>query len=425
VENEPLSFARRWAIAAVATLTMAVSYVDRQALAAIAPIVCAALAIREREYGVLQSAFSLAYLVGTPLSGAVLDRVGARKGLVVAVLVWSVIAGAHSLALTLAGLFVLRLLLGLAESPSFPGAAQTVHKVLLPRERGAGFGVLFVGSSIGAAIAPPLATGLAGAFGWRASFVGVAMVGLLWIPLWVALTSGAAKRVLDGDRSKTQEFKAGEHYRDRPKEEASSDPFARRALALHPAVWRAVLAVLFTSPIMALCFLWTSKILVARAHVAPLQVGKYLWVPPVLFDFASIAFGWLSSRRHRHGTVDASPKLLFAVAAVLAVVGGALIGRATTPWSFVAAVSVAIAGGGAMFALVTEDMLSRVAPTKVSTASGITAASQSVAYVIANPLIGLARERYSDASVATVLGALVIPGALVWLATTPPKRVSP
>ncbi|MBL8680689.1 MAG: MFS transporter [Myxococcales bacterium] len=419
--NQPLSFSRRWAIAAVATLTMAVSYVDRQALAAIAPIVCAALAIREREYGVLQSAFSLAYLVGTPVSGAVLDRVGARRGLVIAVLVWSVIAGLHSIALTIASLFVLRLLLGLAESPSFPGAAQTVHKVLLPSERATGFGVLFVGSSIGAAIAPPLATGLAGAFGWRASFVGVAAVGLLWVPCWIALTSGVAKRVLDGDRV-APEIKSGDHYRDRPKPDESADPFAGRALAAHPAVWRAVCAVLFTSPLMALCFLWSSKILVVRAHIAPLQVGKYLWVPPVLFDLASIAFGWLSSRRHRHATVDGSPKALFAVAAVMAVFGGALIGRADTPWTFVAAVSLAISGGGAMFALLTEDMLSRVSPSKVSTASGITAASQSIAYVIANPLIGVARERYSDAAVTTTLGLLVIPGALVWLATKAPKR---
>ncbi len=401
---------------------MSVSYVDRQALAAIAPVVCAALAIREREYGVLQAAFSLAYLVGTPLSGMVLDKVGARRGLVIAVLLWSAIAGAHAMALSVAALFVLRLGLGLAESPSFPGAAQSVHRVLEPKERAMGFGVLFVGSSLGAAIAPPLATGLAAHFGWRASFVGVAMVGLLWVPLWWMVTAGA-KAALDRDPSRDgAALREGAHYRDGAV--VDEDPYASRSLLAHPAVWRAVVAVLFTSPLMALCFLWAAKILVLRAHVAPLSVGKYLWIPPVLFDLASIAFGALSSRRHRRGVVQSSPKALFAVAATLAVVGSIAIGRCTTPWTFVAAVSVAIAGGGAMFAMLTEDMLSRVSASRVSTASGITAASQSIAYVIANPLIGYARERTTDANITLVLGLLVIPGALVWLLTQAPKRVS-
>ncbi|MFO0557791.1 MAG: MFS transporter [Polyangiales bacterium] len=420
-QEQALSRGARWSIAIVATLTMAVSYVDRQALAAIAPIVCSALSIREREYGVLQSAFSLAYLVGTPLSGIVLDRVGARRGLVLAVLVWSVIAGAHSMAFSLAALFVLRLGLGLAESPSFPGAAQSVHRVLLARERATGFGVLFIGSSLGAAIAPPLATGLAREFGWRSSFVGVALVGLLWIPLWLAVTS-RARAVLDVSKrdEPAPALKEGAHYRDGA--EVERDPNEGVPLLRHSAVWRAVVAVLFTSPLMALCFLWSSKLLVANAGVAPLSVGRFLWIPPVIFDLASIAFGALSSRRHRRGVVQSSPKLLFAIAASMAVTGGVLIGRCRDPWSFVLATSVAIAGGGAMFALLTEDMLSRVSPRKVSTASGITAASQSVAYVLANPLIGYARERSSDAKVCLVIGLLVLPGALVWLFTRAPRR---
>lgn len=408
-------------MAIVATLTMAVSYVDRQALAAIAPIVCSALAIRESEYGVLHSAFSLAYLVGTPVSGIVLDRVGARRGLLIAVLVWSAIAGAHALALSIAALFVLRLGLGLAESPSFPGAAQTVHRVLEPHERAMGFGVLFVGSSIGAAIAPPLATSLAASFGWRASFVGVALVGLLWIPLWLLVTRRARSLLDRAPEAPVAALREGSHYRDATATE-DGDPYRSRSLVMHPAVWRAVVAVLFTSPLMALCFLWSAKLIVHNAHVAPLSVGRFLWIPPVLFDLASIAFGALSSRRHRHGVVHAPPKGLYAAAALMAIVGGVLIGRSDTPWLFVASTSLAIAGGGAMFAMLTEDMLARVAPSRVSTASGITAASQSIAYVIANPLIGLARERTTDAKLTLVIGLLVIPGALVWLLTNPPKR---
>ena len=58
---------------------MSVSYIDRQTLAAIAPSVQKALSIPDRAYGDLVSAFSIAYLVGAPAAGYLIDRIGARR----------------------------------------------------------------------------------------------------------------------------------------------------------------------------------------------------------------------------------------------------------------------------------------------------------------------------------------------------------
>src|SRR5262245_53696994 len=146
---------------------MAVSYVDRQTLAVLAPTVTRVLGISEPEYGFLISAFSIAYLVGAPLSGRLIDAVGARRGLLGAVLIWSLVAAVHALAPGFGVLFALRIALGLAEAPSFPGAAQTIHRALPPAEQARGFGVLFTGSSFGAMVAPPLATFIEARLGWR------------------------------------------------------------------------------------------------------------------------------------------------------------------------------------------------------------------------------------------------------------------
>jgi hypothetical protein len=70
-----------------------------------------------------------------------------------------------------------------------------------------------------------------------------------------------------------------------------------------------------------------------------------------------------------------------------------------------------------LFARLTADMLARVHPTHVSTAAGLTAASQSLAYIVASPLVGRsvdATHAYKSATI--VLGALVVPGAIAWLA---------
>jgi ACS family hexuronate transporter-like MFS transporter len=187
-----------WALALTATMTMAVSYVDRQTLAVLAPTVTHALGISETAYGWLASAFSIAYLVGAPLAGLLIDAIGARRGLLGAVAIWSVVAGLHALVPGFGVLFGLRIALGLAEAPSFPGAAQTVQRAVAPPDRPRAFGFLFTGSSLGAMIAPPLATAIEARLGWRWAFVGTAVVGLSWLPLWLTLAfSTEGRRTLD------------------------------------------------------------------------------------------------------------------------------------------------------------------------------------------------------------------------------------
>ncbi|HEV8321081.1 MAG TPA: MFS transporter [Myxococcota bacterium] len=446
-----------WALALTATLTMAVSYVDRQTFAVLAPTVTKELGISDSAFGWLVSAFSIAYLVGSPIAGQVIDRVGARRGLLGAVLCWSVVAALHCLVPGFGVLFALRIALGFAEAPSFPGAAQTVHRALPPADRARGFGILFTGSSLGAMVAPLLAVWLSSRFGWRAAFLGTAAVGLVWVPVWLAVAfRRGARAALDAPPSA-----APPSHPPPPAELASStltppppSPFTPAPvsesvsafdtsapvppvppstpaspsvgpfeLAYHPAVLRAVAVVVASAPILSFLLNWSAKYLVHDMGLTQAQVGGYLWVPPLLFDVGAIGFGHFASVRARAAGHDgAPPRALFAAAAVLAVAGGLIPwARPGGPWAVMVLSGVAMAGGGGLFALLTADMLARVPPGAVSAAGGVTAAAQSLAYIIANPLIG----RFVDLQgtytyVLVALAAWVVPGCALWLAWKPP-----
>lgn len=408
-EGAPVSRISRgyaWALALTATLTMSVSYVDRQTLAVLAPTVTKALAISEQSYGWLVSAFSFAYLVGAPLAGRFIDRVCARRGLLGAVLVWSGVAALHALVPGFLTLFALRIALGFAEAPSFPGSAQTVHRALPPHDRPRGLGILFTGSSIGAMIAPPLATYFEARLGWRVAFLVTAVVGLAWVPLWLRVAfSREGRRALDVRPATTAS--------------ASSRSPSYGELLLHPAVLRAVVLVLASAPQIAFVLNWSAKYLVRELGLTQRQVGSYLWLPPLLFDAGAVAFGHIASRRIRvHG---GEPERGLVAAATLLALAGAAMPLAPGPWATVLVAGVALAGGGALFALLTADMLARVPPSAISTAGGITAAAQSLAYIVANPLIGRAVEGGgSYAPVVVALGLWVVPGAAVWMMWRPP-----
>lgn len=391
-----------WLLVLVATLTMAVSYVDRQVLAVLAPTVTAALAIDEPSYGLLAAAFSLAYLVGAPLAGRWIDRVGARRGLLLAVLVWSSVSALHALAPGFASLFALRIALGLTESPSFPGATQTVHRALPPEERARGFGVLFTGSSIGAIVAAPLATFVAARFGWRGAMVVTALVGLAWVPLWLAVAwSNEGRARLDRRAPPTTE---------------QVPSFV--ATVRHPAVLRATLLVFASAPVLAFALLWSSKFLVSRYGLSQTEVGGLVWLPPLAFDLGAVAFGDLASRRRDGGT----PRLLVAIGAALSL-AIALVPLADRPSTATALVGVAVTGAGALYALLTSDMLARVPPSCVSVAGGATAAAQSIAYVLVNPLLGKSVQATGSYTAALVaLAVWVVPGVTAWLLLPPPPR---
>jgi ACS family hexuronate transporter-like MFS transporter len=400
------SSARSWILALVATLTMAVSYADRQALAVLAPKVTKALQISEPMYGWLLSAFSLAYLVGAPVAGRWIDGLGARRGLTRAVLAWSVVAALHALVPSLFVLFFLRIALGFAEAPSFPGAAQTVHRALVPEDRPRGFGILFVGSSLGAMVVPPLVATLELHFGYRIAFLGTALAGLAWLPLWWWATSNPEARALL-DRSESAAPAQGSLFR----------------WLREPAVLRGILVILAASPLMSYALNWSSKYLVAVHGLSLQAVGGMLWFPPILYDIGSIGFGIAASAQLRRGGLTSGPPRLLLIISVALASTLALVPHAPTAWLATTTIGVAMAGGGGLFALATSDLLSRVPATAVSTCSGLSAAAQSFAYVIASPLIGWGVQGFGHGSVQASLALWILPGCLAWLLWRPPPRV--
>lgn len=407
-----LTRGQSWALVLAATFTMTISYIDRQALAVLAPTITRELRLSETQYGLLASAFSLAYLIGAPLAGRWIDRVGARRGLLAAVLVWTVASALHALAPGFGALVVFRVLLGFAESPSFPGASQVVHRALPPAERPRGVGVLFTGSSIGSMIAPPIAVALLGVFGWRGALLVSALSGLVWVPLWMGVAwRSPGREVLDAAPEAEEVTAGGEAW------SAWRSPAVRRTLAL----------IIASSPAIGFVLTWSAKYLVRAWGVTQLGVAAFIWLPPLMFDVGSIAFGDLSARlaKHPSNARGGTHPALIAASASLAVGATLAMTAATSPWMAMGFAGAAMFGGGGTYAMIAADMLARIPARGVSTAGGWCASAQALAFVVANPLIGRGVEAYGGyRQVLAALALWAVPGTLAWLVwpRVPPVR---
>src|SRR5262249_23094340 len=92
-------------------------------------------------------------------------------------------AVSSSIALAVLSLAAARFLLGAGEAVMFPASNQFVSRWIPSQERGVANGVIFAGVGVGAGVTPGLITYIMVHYGWRWSFWGSALIGLIagWI----------------------------------------------------------------------------------------------------------------------------------------------------------------------------------------------------------------------------------------------------
>ena len=138
----------RWVVCGLLFFATSVSYMDRQVIALLKPTLFRELYWTERDYTLTVQAFQIAYAAGYLLSGRLVDVIGVRAGLALAVAVWSAAAAGHGLARTVGAFVVCRLALGFAEGANFPAAAKAVGEWFPKRERATAFGLFNAGSNV-------------------------------------------------------------------------------------------------------------------------------------------------------------------------------------------------------------------------------------------------------------------------------------
>src|SRR5882762_1464154 len=111
------------------------SYVDRQALAVLSPVILADTGMSAEHYAEVVSAFSIAYMLANPLWGSVLDYVGLRAGMLMAVALWSAASASHAWMSGFLGFAAVRTLLGFGEGATFPGGLRAAMDSLPPHRQ--------------------------------------------------------------------------------------------------------------------------------------------------------------------------------------------------------------------------------------------------------------------------------------------------
>jgi ACS family hexuronate transporter-like MFS transporter len=253
-------------------LVSLLSYLDRNTLALLSPTILKETHLSGEDYGWVISSFSAAYMLGNPVWGRLLDRIGLRWGMLAAVALWSAASASHALCATFLGFAAARAALGFGEGATFPGGLRAVTQTLPPESRSRGVALAYSGGSLGAILTPLIVTPVALRWGWRAAFLLTGLAGALWLVIWLSLGRTPAL-------ARPHPTSHGEHPR-------LTD---RRLWGLVAAYALGALPLGFV--------LYASPIYLEKAlHLTQKQLGHWLWLPPLGWEVGYFFWGFAIDR---------------------------------------------------------------------------------------------------------------------------------
>ncbi|HTA70761.1 MAG TPA: MFS transporter [Bryobacteraceae bacterium] len=379
----------RWWIATLLFASTTINYIDRQTLSVLAPYLKREFAWSNSDFALLVIAFRAAYAIFQPVSGRVLDRLGTRRGLSLAVLWYSAVAVATSLATGLASFAAFRFLLGAGEAANWPGATKAVSEWFPKSERGLAVAIFDSGSAVGGAIAPVMVIWLYSVSGsWRPAFVVTGVLGIAWLLVWrLVYPSTPIPAIPEDDFIEDQ----GHSW---------------AALLRRKETWGIVLGKALTDPVWFFVTDWFAIYLVSKGFKLEDTLLGF-WIPFLAADLGNFAGGGLSSYCIRRGwPVLKARKLVVLLGGIgmTLLIPTVAISNFTVIIALFATATFSYAAWSTMGLTFPADLYPSNA---VATVSGMSGAAAGIGTIISTFLIGKVTDRYSFEPV--LIGASLLP----------------
>lgn len=281
----------RWQIAIVVVLLImgTIDYLDRSTLSIGNPLIRKDLHLSIAQMGWLLSAFSASYAGFSILAGPATDRWGPRRLLAGGALLWSVVQLVTGAVTGFVQFVVLRLLLGLGETPYFPAGIRATSEWVSKKNRSLAVGAFCSCSGLGLALSGPLLTAIMLAFGWRGMFMTMGAAGLVMGIVWWFMYRRPGERLPGVEIDRPEPADA---------EGAAKDVITARSwvgLFTRPQTWGIMLGFFGNGFLSWIYVTWLPGYFEIARHVTIASTG-WLIAIPFTANFVGILFSGVVAR---------------------------------------------------------------------------------------------------------------------------------
>lgn len=301
----------RWTICSLLFFATTVNYLDRQVLSLLKPTLEEEFGWTNSDYANIASVFQFSYAISMLFAGRIIDKLGTKWGFAWAIIIWSVGAAIHGLAIpmgesvvallgwvgiaavpvSIAGFMLSRAVLGFGESGNFPAAIKATAEYFPKKERALATGIFNSGTNVGAILAPLTVPWIATNWGWEAAFFIIGSIGFLWLIFWFIFYEKPENQ----KRLSKEEF----NYINSDQVESDSENSTKNTEDLswvkllgYKQTWAFAVGKFLTDGVWWFFLFWLPAYLKDQYHMTGTQIILPLTVLYSLTMFGSIGGGW-------------------------------------------------------------------------------------------------------------------------------------
>jgi MFS transporter, ACS family, D-galactonate transporter len=270
-----------WGVLALLTVGVLIAFFDRTSISS-------ALADRnfidyfsmsDSDRGFVAAAFFWSYALMQLPMGWIVDRYGVKYPYAICFALWCLATSATGLMHVVAGLFIMRFIVGLTEAIVTPASYRWIRHNMPETHAGTAVGIFAMGNKFGVAIGAPIAAWLIVAFDWRLMFLITGLAGLIWLVPWMLFVKKdfqtASERQVTRRKTGTVTF---------------------RSIITAPVIWGAMITNFCYGYFTFYCMTWMPAYLVESHGLSLQSSGLYTFFSFAGIALVAIAAGWTADR---------------------------------------------------------------------------------------------------------------------------------
>jgi len=285
----------RYWILVILWLVYIINYFDRMAVLTFLPYIQKDLNLTPVEVGQLASVFFFAYAAAQISAGFLADKIGSKKVMYIAVVVFTFVTALTGLVKNFAQFIALRIGLGLGEGHHFAPAIRAINNWFPSKERGRAVSFFATSWAVAPAIVPVIVTSVSIYFfsdEWRPVFYVLAIPGLLGIFLLWRFVADSPKELIEkGKLSKDQDIQEENVV---PKKMSKEEKRKSYGVFLKDINFYVFTLCLFCQ--LAVYWgttTWLTSFLVTQHGLNLKEMGLFASAPYIVAFFAMMLGGWL------------------------------------------------------------------------------------------------------------------------------------
>ena len=328
----------RWTICGLLFFATTVNYFDRQVLSLLQTTLAEKFNWSNSDYANITAVFQFGYAISMLFAGRIIDKLGTKKGYTWAIIIWSIGAIIHALAIPIGeaaasilgwfgiaalnisviGFMVSRAVLAFGEAGNFPAAIKATAEYFPKKERSFATGIFNSGANVGAILAPLTVPWIGKHWGWETAFIIIGAIGFLWMIFWLVF--------YDKPEEQKRLGKAEFEYINADKEEQVSvgknEKIAWTKLLGYKQTWAFVFGKFMTDGVWWFFLFWLPAYLKAQYDMDKTAIAIPLTVLYSMTMFGSIGGGWFPMYFIKKGysPYDGRMKAMFLIALIPLVV---------------------------------------------------------------------------------------------------------